>query len=102
MHLNLKNRNPDDGMTSVAYVKGAFFLKTLENKVGRKVFDQFLNHYFKVFQFKTVNSTTFINEIERNLLAPNRLVFDYDEWIYHNGLPKNCVSINSPRLMNMQ
>jgi leukotriene-A4 hydrolase len=102
LHLNLKNRNPDDGMTSVAYVKGAFFLKTLENKVGRKVFDQFLNHYFKVFQFKTVNSTTFINEIERNLLAPNRLVFDYDEWIYHNGLPKNCVSINSPRLMNMQ
>ena len=57
---------------------------------------------FKVFQFKTVNSTTFIDEIERNLLAPNRLVFDYDEWIYHNGLPKNCVSINSPRLMNMQ
>ena len=102
LHLNLKNRNPDDGMTSVAYVKGAFFLKTLENKVGRKVFDQFLNHYFKVFQFKTVNSTTFIDEIERNLLAPNRLVFDYDEWIYHNGLPKNCVSINSPRLMNMQ
>ena len=102
LHLNLKNRNPDDGMTSVAYVKGAFFLKTLENKVGRKVFYQFLNHYFKVFQFKTVNSTTFINEIERNLLAPNRLVFDYDEWIYHNGLPKNCVSINSPRLMNMQ
>ncbi len=102
LHLNLKNRNPDDGMTSIAYVKGAFFLKTLENKVGRKVFDQFLNHYFKVFQFKTVNSTTFIDEIERNLLAPNRLVFDYDEWIYHNGLPKNCVSINSPRLMNMQ
>ena len=42
LHLNLKNRNPDDGMTSIAYVKGAFFLKTLENKVGRKVFDQFL------------------------------------------------------------
>ena len=102
LHLNLKNRNPDDGMTSVAYVKGAFFLKTLENKVGRKVFDQFLNHYFKVFQFKTVNSTTFIDEIERNLLTPNRLVFDYDEWIYQNGLPKNCVSINSPRLINMQ
>lgn len=102
LHLNLKNRNPGDGMTSIAYIKGAFFLKTLENKVGRQEFDKFLKHYFKVFQFKTVSSTTFIDEIESNLLTPNRLVFDYDEWIYQNGLPKNCVSINSPRLINMQ
>ena len=35
LFLNLEGRNPDDGMTDVAYVKGAFFLKTLENVVGR-------------------------------------------------------------------
>jgi aminopeptidase N len=35
LKLELRGRNPDDGMTDIAYVKGAFFLKTLEEKVGR-------------------------------------------------------------------
>ncbi len=102
LHLNLKNRNPDDGMTSIAYVKGAFFLKTLESKVGREKFDRFLKHYFKVFQFKTVSTAAFITEMENNLLFPEKVIFDYDEWIFHNGLPKNSVIINSPRLKRME
>jgi aminopeptidase N len=32
LKLELRGRNPDDGMTDIAYVKGAFFLKTLEEK----------------------------------------------------------------------
>ncbi len=102
LHLNLKNRNPDDGMTSIAYVKGAFFLKTLESKVGREKFDRFLKHYFKVFQFKTVSTAACITEMENNLLFPEKVIFDYDEWIFHNGLPKNSVIINSPRLKRME
>jgi len=102
LHLNLKGRNPDDGMTTIAYIKGAFFLKTLESKVGREKFDRFLKHYFKVFQFKTVSTAGFIAEMENNLLLPEKLNFDYDEWIFHNGLPKNSVIINSPRLKRME
>ena len=47
LYLDLKKRNPDDAMTAIAYVKGAFFLKTLEQKVGRLKFDKFLISYFK-------------------------------------------------------
>ncbi len=102
LHLNLKNRNPDDGMTSVAYVKGAFFLKTLEVKVGREKLDQFLKEYFTKNMYKSVSSFSFVNELESMLLAPNKLSFDYDEWIYEKGLPSNCLIINSPRLRFME
>ena len=102
LHLNLKGRNPDEGMTTIAYIKGAFFLRTLESKVGREKFDRFLKHYFKAFQFKTISTASFITEMENNLLLPEKLNFDYDEWIYQNGLPKNSVIINSPRLKKME
>ena len=102
LHLNLKGRNPDDGLTTIAYIKGAFFLKTLESKVGREKFDRFLKHYFNVFKFKTVSTATFITEMENNLLMSKKLSFDYDEWIFNNGLPKNSVIVNSPRLKSME
>ena len=102
LHLNLKNRNPDDGMTTVAYIKGAFFLKTLEVKVGREKLDRFLKEYFTKNMYKSVSSFSFVNELESMLLAPNKLSFDYDEWIYEKGLPSNCLIINSPRLRFME
>ncbi len=97
LKLALTGRNPDDGMTDIAYVKGAFFLKTLEKAVGRKKFDQFLTNYFKTFAFKTVDTETFVEYLNKNLLKPNKITFNTDEWIYQQGLPENCVKIVSPR-----
>ncbi len=102
LFLELKKRNPDEAMTAIAYVKGAFFLKTLEQKVGRQRFDKFLNLYFKNFAFKTVNSSMFVSFLEKNLLTPNQIKFNYKEWIYEQGLPSNCISINSGRLNRMR
>ena len=102
LFLELNKRNPDDGMTAIAYVKGAFFLKTLEQKVGRIKFDQFLNAYFKKFQFQTINSSTFISFLENKLLTPNKIKFNHKEWIYKEGLPKNCIEIRSNRLDRMK
>jgi leukotriene-A4 hydrolase len=42
LKLDLKGRNPDDGMNSIAYDKGYLFLRTLEEKVGREKMDIFL------------------------------------------------------------
>lgn len=100
--LDLKNRNPDDGMTSVAYVKGAYFLKTLERAVGRKKMDNFLTLYFKEFRFKTINSSKFISFLNAQLLTPNQIKFDAKPWIYQEGLPKNCVNEVSTRLSNIR
>jgi len=102
LFLNLKNRDPDDGMTDVAYVKGAFFLKTLEQKVGRKNFDLFIQAYFKKHAFQTINSSDFINYLEKNLLTVQAVKFNHLDWIYKEGLPKNCLQIQSNRLDNMK
>jgi aminopeptidase N len=102
LHLNLEGRNPDDGMTDIAYVKGAFFLKTLEAHVGREKFDVFLKSYFETFQFKTVDTKQFIRFLDEHLLAKEKGVFDYDAWIYNEGLPTNCLQLHSTRLDEMQ
>ena len=42
LHLDLAGRDPDEGMSNVAYEKGALFLRMLEHAVGREKFDTFL------------------------------------------------------------
>lgn len=101
LFLNLKNRNPDDGLTDIAYVKGSFFLKTLEQKVGRNKFDEFINTYFQKYAFKTISSAEFVAYLEKNLLSRNKIDFNHKEWIYKEGLPKNCLQIKSVRLDKM-
>jgi aminopeptidase N len=102
LKLSLDGRNPDDGMTSVAYVKGAFFLKTLEEKVGREKFDIFVKGYFKKFQFQTLTTEIFEKYLEDNLLNPNKIKFNTKAWLYGKGIPKNCIKIVSPRFIAMQ
>ena len=102
LFLDLKNRNPDDGMTDIAYVKGAFFLKTLEQKVGRKKFDIFIQSYFEKHAFKTINSEDFIRYLDKNLLSKEEVKFNHLDWIYKEGLPKNCLQIHSTRLEKMK
>ncbi len=41
LHIDLAGRNPDDGMTSVPYDKGAAFLRRLEGIFGREKFDAY-------------------------------------------------------------
>ena len=102
LKLDLKNRNPADGLTQVAYIKGAFFLKTLESLAGREKMDEFLNKYFNAFAFQTVSTEKFVEYLKEELIEPNKISFNYDEWIYQPGIPKNCVKINSKRFKEMQ
>jgi aminopeptidase N len=102
LKLTLAGRNPDDGMTQIAYVKGALFLKTIEQTVGRKKFDTFLISYFKEFAFKTITTEGFVEYLNKQLLDPNSIKFNTNEWIYEEGLPKNCVEIRSARFEQIQ
>lgn len=102
LFLNLKNRDPDEGMTSVAYVKGAYFLKTLEHLVGRKTFDLFLTNYFNEHRFESMNTHKFINYLNANLLNPKFIKFNYQAWIYEPGIPKNVFFQPSERLSVMK
>jgi len=102
LKLELNGRDPDDGMTSIAYVKGAFFLKTLEELAGREKFDVFVNSYFNQFQFQTLTTERFEKYLNEKLLKPNKLKFNTKEWLYGSGIPKNCIRIESPRFLAVQ
>lgn len=101
LKLQLDERSPDDGMTDIAYVKGAYFLRTVESKVGREKFDTFLKQYFDEHAFKTINTEDFITYLNKELLEPNNVEFNVEEWIYQPGLPENCITIQSERLDRM-
>ena len=101
LKLDLKGRNPDDGMTDIAYVKGAFFLRTLEREVGREKLDVFLNQYFIDHSFQSITTEVFVKDLNDNLLNPNNITFDTDKWIYEPGIPEDHVKIESERLDNM-
>lgn len=102
LKLQLDHRNPDDGMTDIAYVKGAFFLRTIEKAVGRKKLDQFLNRYFQEHAFQSITTEVFVADLKNNLLNPNAIDFDVEEWIYQPGLPENHVRIESKKLDKMR
>ena len=102
LKLQLKHRNPDDGMTDIAYVKGAFFLRTLERIVGRTKFDEFLKNYFDSHAFETITTESFVQYLNTELLTPNNIDFNATEWIYHAGIPENCIQIHSKRLTEME
>ncbi len=97
LYLNLAGRDPDDGMTDIAYEKGALFLKLLEEQVGRKKFDRFLSKYFDEHKYQSMTTQRFIPYLNKNLIEPNNLDINIDAWIYGPGLPANSPVIKSDR-----
>ncbi len=93
LKLDLKGRNPDDGVSSIAYDKGYEFLRLLEETVGREAFDVFLKEYFTKNAFKTMTTEAFVEYMKTNLLDKNGVEVSsefYNEWIYGQGLPDNA------------
>ena len=102
LKLDLKDRNPDDGMNSIAYDKGYLFLRTLEEKVGRDKMDAFLKSYFKKNAFSTTNTEDFVTYLNANLLEKNNISFNTEEWIYQPGIPDNAAVIQSDAFSNVE
>ncbi|HSR51692.1 MAG TPA: M1 family metallopeptidase [Acidobacteriota bacterium] len=105
LYLDLQGRNPDDGMNSVAYDKGHFFLRMVEETVGRERFDPFLRGYFDHFAFQSVDTAQFVAYLRDNLMAGDeQLAQDLriDEWVYGPGLPENCPEPQSTALQQVE
>ena len=94
LKLDLIGRNPDDGMTSIAYDKGYFFLRMLEEKVGREKWDQFLKDYFNKFAFQSMTTEGFLKHLRANLEAE----VDLDSWVYSAGLPDSMPVVKTEEL----
>ena len=93
LHLDLVGRDPDAGMTTISYDKGHFFLRAIEEAVGRERWDRFLVEYFDEYAFQTMDSRTFTRYLRDHLLLDDSRLeeaLQIENWIYGPGLPSNC------------
>ena len=87
LHADLDGRDPDEGMTQIAYEKGALFLRHLEEAVGREAFDDFLRGYFDHFAFQSITTADFESYVSEHLTVD---AVPVSEWIYEPGLPASA------------
>ncbi|QPQ56290.1 M1 family metallopeptidase [Allosphingosinicella flava] len=95
LHLDLTGRDPDDGMSDIAYEKGAAFLRTIENTVGRQRFDAWLRSYFDRHAFQPITASLFLQDIRANLVRGDAALegkLMLDEWVYQPGIPANVIA----------
>ena len=100
LKLNLINRHPDDGMTSIAYDKGYYLLRLIEETVGREKFDAFLKNYFAENAFKTMDTETFLQRLNKTLFEGDAKLAEsirIDEWVYGPGVPDNAPQADPKR-----
>lgn len=93
LKLDLTGRDPDDGLTDIAYEKGSLLLETIERTVGRQKFDEFLKNYFNDHAFKTITTEQFLAYLDEHLLHGDSTLYkkiDIKAWVYGPGIPTNC------------
>lgn len=100
LKLSLEGKDPDEGLTDVAYEKGYHFLLGIERAVGRKPFDQFLRTYFEKFSFRSMTTERFIAELYANLIekgSKQDSLINVHSWIYTPGMPVGFIPPHSDR-----
>jgi aminopeptidase N len=99
LHIDLAGRDPDDGMTDIAYEKGATLLRTIEAAVGRDRWDAYLRGYFDRYAFQPQTSARFLQDLRSQLIRGDAALeakLQLDDWVYGTGLPANAVHVKSP------
>lgn len=92
LKLELIGRDPDEGLTDVAYEKGAAFLRTIERIVGRERFDAWLTGYFERNAFRPMTTERFLEDIRTHLIRGDQTLESQlmmNAWIYEPGMPSN-------------
>ncbi|MEM9455591.1 MAG: M1 family metallopeptidase [Myxococcota bacterium] len=95
LHVDLRGRDPDEGLSDVAYEKGALFLRELEHAYGRDVFDPFLRRWFDQHAFTSVDSQRFEAFLQAELVQrvqprAGGPAARPQAWIYERGIPKGA------------
>jgi hypothetical protein len=93
LFLHLAGRDPDEGTSQIAYEKGALFLRTIADAVGRERWDRFLHAYFAENAFHSMDTKHFLAYLEAHLLAEQPGLADrllIPRWIDGPGVPGNA------------
>jgi aminopeptidase N len=87
LKLDLKNQDPEDALSDIAYEKGKRLLRYLEERVGRDQWDLFLRSYFKEFAFKSNTTERFQKYLLEYFKELNPGIQDtINIWLYKPGL----------------
>lgn len=95
LKLELEGRDPDEGMNTIAYDKGAAFLRTIERIAGREKFDTWMRGYFERNAWRPMTTERFLEDIRTHLIKGDTAMESalmMDQWIYQPGLPSNAVA----------
>ncbi|MES2034425.1 MAG: M1 family metallopeptidase [Pseudomonadota bacterium] len=90
--------------TTVEYIKGDAFLRTLEHAVGRDRWDAYLRGYFDRHAFKPQTTAGFLADLRKHLVKGDKAVeakLQLDEWVYKPGIPGNAFHAPSPALQKV-
>ena len=99
LSLDLKGRDPDDAVNSVAYEKGAALVRTIEQAVGRDRFDPWLRGYFNRHAFTSITTQEFVADLQQELIGKDTALRDalnLPAWLDQPGLPANAAPVQSP------
>jgi leukotriene A-4 hydrolase/aminopeptidase len=105
LKLDLTGRDPDDGLTDIAYEKGNYFLLNIEHAVGREKFDAFVNKYFNTFAFQTMTTEHFVKFLEDELIKNDTELakkVNLKAWIYEPGIPAGAIPLKSVRFEKVE
>jgi leukotriene-A4 hydrolase len=89
----------DDSLSDVAYDKGSWFLRTLEQRFGRATFDNYLKGYFNHFAFQSITTEQMLDYMKPNLIEkyPGKMSWtEVQNWVYGTGIPKDAPLPDSP------
>lgn len=89
-----------DELSGVAYTKGPWFLKFLENRFDREVFDGWLRSYFDAHAFTSISTQTMVEHMKTHLLDahPDKVsLAEVKQWVYEPGIPDGAPLPESPR-----
>ena len=100
LKADFTGRDPDEGVSDIAYEKGFAFIRSIEEAVGREKLDAFLKGYFNSHAFQSVTTEEFIAYLEEHLIKGDtalRQKLDLQNWIFKPGLPDNALKVQSAR-----
>jgi hypothetical protein len=88
-------RGAEESNSTIVYGKGALFLKTMEDILGRNRLDTYLRGYFDRYAFQPMTTQIFLADFREHVVGGDaaleaRLMLD--EWVYEPGVPSNATA----------
>jgi aminopeptidase N len=93
LHINLAGKDPDEGMTDIAYEKGRLVPAHDRAGGGARALDAYLRSYFDRHAFQPMTASLFLADLRKNLIKGDEALekkLMLDQWVYKPGIPANA------------